>query len=1296
MNGKSRLSLTVLCLALVAAFGSPAFAQGGGATTALSGTVTDTSGAIIPGASVLVKNNATSTQFETTTNDSGYFTVPALNPGTYTVTVTLMGFKTAVLSDVRVNASTPATVKVALAVGGLEETVVVQGGSEIIQTSTPAVTATIDTNQILKLPTGSRDALQFVALLPGVNTPGGPGGNRDSTVNGLPQSTINITIDGMSAQDNHLKTGDGFFARVNPRLDAIDEVTVSMGAQDAASTGQGAVQIRFVTRSGSNQFSGSSYYYLRHYKLNANDWFNNRDLPPGPNGKAPKNQDVLYQPGTRVGGPIIIPGLFNGRNRAFYFFNYEESRSPGHNTETRTVLHPRSEQGWFRYTAQGQTVERNVLAIAQGAGFVGTIDPTIGRLLGDIRSAVTGTGGLVDNANDPLVQTFTYQYETKGVTRYPTGRVDFNLTDKHRLSWSMNYTDLVSTPDTTNNREPNFPGFPGTGSQISDRYTVQGTLRSTLGSTLVNEFRVGGTGGATFFAPEISPAQYGGTPIADQGGFLLSISQVGGITNAHSTTAYQAREASTKVIDNTLNWLKGSHSIQMGGSFTRADVWIDRQTWVPTVNFQVVSTDPADAIFNTTNFPGASGAQLTEARDLYAVLTGRISSINAEQRLDESDQYQFLGRSSERARLLDFGFFVADTWRVRPDFTLNLGLRYELQSPFYPLNNSYSKATVDDLWGVSGVGNLFMPNTLTGRAPVFQQYNKGEGAYDWDRNNFAPSLGFAWTVGGNGALLNQLLGSQSGDSVLRAGYSLAYNRPGMNDFVGTIDDNPGIQITANRNHTLNNLGAPGSILLRNRGDLGPPPNMPTSRVYPMTDGITEDIVIFDRNLQVPYAQTWTAGWQRKLTGNLVAEARYVGTRSLQPWRTYNYNEVNIVENGFLDEFRRAQQNLEANLAARRGAQFRYAGSGTGTVPLPIFVAYFGGRLDPNATASYSSSLFANSTFVNPLAKFNPQPQNMANALDADAARINNALAAGLPPNFLVANPNLLGGAESIGNGGSTNYHSLQLELRKRLSNGLQFQSSYVFGRAHVANFYSLRRPFAMTLDTGGEGGVTHALRANWVYELPFGQGRRFGGGVGNMMNRLIGGWSLDGIARIQSGTQLDFGNVRLVGMSKEELQKAFKLRFDDAGRLAYMLPQDIIDNTVRAFDVSATSLTGYGSRGAPTGRYLAPANGPNCIELAQTDPMTGFGDCGLRELVVSGPVLARFDLSAAKRIPIAGRVNFEFRAEMLNAFNTPWFEAVTGQDNEGENNATYSNPDEFRVTDAQSGRIVQLVFRVNW
>src|SRR5690606_12553325 len=206
----------------------------------------------------------------------------------------------------------------------------------------------------------------------------------------------------------------------------------------------------------------------------------------------------------------------------------------------------------------------------------------------------------------------------------------------------------------------------------------------------------------------------------------------------------------------------------------------------------------------------------------------------------------------------------------------------------------------------------------------------------------------------------------------------------------------------------------------------------------------------------------------------------------------------------------------------RGANFRYYGPGTGTSPLPIFLAYFSGRTDVDNPGAYGSSNFSSSTFVNELAMFNPDPHGMATSLDSAASRRANAIEAGLPANFLVANPHYLGGAEIVGNGGYTKYNSMQLELRKRLSAGLQFNASYVFGKAYTSSRYSLRTPRVKTMDGGTEGGVVHAFKTSWTYELPFGQGHRFGSGVGRVLVRIIGGWSFDGIARIQSGRMLVF------------------------------------------------------------------------------------------------------------------------------------------------------------------------------
>jgi hypothetical protein len=168
---------------------------------------------------------------------------------------------------------------------------------------------------------------------------------------------------------------------------------------------------------------------------------------------------------------------------------------------------------------------------------------------------------------------------------------------------------------------------------------------------------------------------------------------------------------------------------------------------------------------------------------------------------------------------------------------------------------------------------------------------------------------------------------------------------------------------------------------------------------------------------------------------------------------------------------------------------------------------------------------------------------------------------------------------------------------------------------------------------------------------------------------------------------VDFGNVRLVGMSENDVQKMFKLRFDDEGKAVWMLPQDVIDNTIKAFSVSATSADGYSTQGAPTGRYFAPANGPDCIE---PDAGADFGDCGVRSLVVTGPMFQQHDIRISKRTPIVGRTNFEFAVEMLNAFNKANFAPVGGI---GNNIANY---EVTGLTGTNSARIIQLVTRINW
>jgi hypothetical protein len=1254
---------------------TPAYGQGGNTQT-LSGVAIDPSGAVLPGADVVISIAATGFTESAVTNAEGAFSFPGLNPGTYTVTVKLSGFKTFVSNNVVLTSAAGANVRATLEIGGVEEQVIVSSASEIIQTQSTTISSTINTNQILKLPLTTRSAMDFVTFLPGVQT---PGGNRQSMINGLPQGMINITLDGVNIQDNTNRSTDGFFAIVSPRLDAIEEVSVTTAAQGSESA-QGAAQIRFTTRSGTNTFSGSVYEYYRRDSLNANTWFNNRDGV----AKAALKQDQF---GGRVGGPIL-------RNKAFFFFNYEQLLQPSETTRNRNILTTEAAQGIYRYSSSSGVQTVNLFQLAAANGQSTTIDPTIAKLLSDMRAS-TSNGSLATLNNN--MERFSFNVPVESERRFPTIRIDYNITDKHRFSSAWNYNWFTDTPDTLNNFDNTYPGFPAQAGQTSIRWNWSNSVRSTLTQNLVNEARVGYSSSPVRFFDEMNVGMYTGS-LANTNGYHLNFVAMDGttLTAAGPAPTPQSRDATSLLIEDTLTWLKGSHNISMGVSFTEYELWAKNSNLVPRLSFNVVTGDPALGMFTGANFPGGSADNVTAAQNLYALLTGRISTIDGDARLDENtNEYTYMGTSMQRARMRETGFYFQDSWRWKPNFTVNVGVRYDLQFPFYPLNSSYSTGTMADLCGVSGVGsgdslntkcNLFRAGNLPGQRPQFQNFAKGTYAYDTDYNNFAPNVGFAWNLGEKNGMLGTLLGDES---VIRGGWTRAYNREGMGTFSGQYGANPGVTIQSpDRSNNIGNLNSDGQGLpvLFSQSSRLSPAAFPSTPIYPLTDVVTEDINLFDSRITVPLADTWTVGVQRGLGRDFAVEARYVGTRSRENWQTIDYNETDVFENGFLNEFRAAQANLRANVGAGRGATFAYTGV-AGTVPLPTIFAYFHGTNGSAGNpASYTSGNFTNAaTFVNHLAIYNPNPITFANNLFADAGRRTSAAQGGVPANFFITNPDLQGGADLTTNVGKTDYHGLQLELRRRYAQGLQFQVSYALGETMTSSFLSFRRPVAMRRDVGSPGDLSHAGKITLVYDLPFGQGRRFGSGVNGFVDRIIGGWTLGYGGRVQSGQLVNLGNVRVVGMSLDDVQDIYKIRFDDANKFIYMLPQDVIDETIKAYSVSASSLTGYGSLGAPSGRYFAPANGPDCIEVANN-----VGDCGSGDLVVTGPMFQQHDFSMAKRVRLAGRTEFEFRAEMLNAFNQANFVPVGGI-----GNAIAS----YRVTGltgTNTARVIQLVGRFNW
>src|SRR5207248_2562582 len=239
-------------------------------TGRIEGTVTDPLGAAVPGAKVKVLNKATGLALENTADERGGWVFPSMATATYTVTVNHPGFKTVTIDNVKVDAGVPATVNAKLEVGSLTEIVEVQGGAEILQTQSATVTSTLVGRQLHDLPFTSRNLTELIVTQPGSATPGVP---RSTSVYGMPQSALNVTKDGINIQDNSNKSGDGFFNAIFPRADAIEEMTVTSAAAGADSNAEGAMQVKMVTRSGTNEWHGGLFEEHRNQSLNAKAYF---------------------------------------------------------------------------------------------------------------------------------------------------------------------------------------------------------------------------------------------------------------------------------------------------------------------------------------------------------------------------------------------------------------------------------------------------------------------------------------------------------------------------------------------------------------------------------------------------------------------------------------------------------------------------------------------------------------------------------------------------------------------------------------------------------------------------------------------------------------------------------------------------------------------------------------------------------------------------------------------------------------------------------------------------------------
>jgi hypothetical protein len=1187
-------------------------------TGQIVGTVYDPSGAVVPNAAVEATDMGTGIAVTATSTARGGFVFPALQPGHYRVLVTATGFEPALVDNLSVETGRITNIDVKFAVAAVGEEVKVVARSQVIETTSTTVSTTVGSAQIAKLPLSTRSVMDFALLTPGTAT---SSGTRFSTFNGLPGGAINLTLDGINNNSQRFRSGNTSFFNFAPvRLGAVEEVTMSTAGLGADAGAEGAVQVQMVTKRGTNDHHGQLFDQIRNEGLNANSPFNAaRNLPIA--------KIRQHEFGGNLGGPLI-------RNKLFFFGNYEQVYRPSTSTFTRTILTPEAQTGVFRYNDTNNVVRTvNLLDIAKQNGFSGTIDPFIAAQMG-IWNSASGSGSI--GTSDLIRNTLAFQEPQSPKNVFPTGRVDWQAASNLSVRGILN----LQWQDTATN--PQFPGLDFINSGYRATFYILSTGADwTISPNLVSQLSFGMQSNHEVFNPLNTTDIYsasGMRRIPFPAALNLTSPQAVG------DQLPQPRNNPVWNVSDTFTLLKGNHTVTFGGTFRYTTMWetitgnaAGGSAW----NLGIVGSDPAASLFTAATIPGVRTADLATANAMYAFLTGRVSSISGVKNVDEQSKMYGWNAVTRREAQAVGGVYLQDSWRTTPQLTMNYGLRWEFTGPMHNTNGIYTSPTVENLLGPSVAP--FQPGVFSSIAtPVIEQRSR---PYGGDYNNPAPNVGIAWNPKTESGFWNTLLGASK--SVIRGSVGVNYYDEGLVTFQQAAGQNPGLNQSVFLNPGQPGFPAGGLTLSSASPDLTV---SPASFSFPLAQsGFTfnRGYATVDPNIKSPMIVNWTIGFQREIGSNSAVEVRYVGNRGTHEWRSYDLNEVNIFENGFLTEFQHAQANLAINQAAgvstfeNRGLPGQFA--------LPMFAAAFGALGGQPALAA--SSGYGSGTFITQLQQ--GQAGAIANTLAGTNTYLCRLVGAALPAcgslgynangaypiNVFQANPYAAGSAINLLTDDSySRYHGLQMQYRVRPSRGLNLTANYTYGKTITNRYYdgsALTVNYTTLRDKKYEEGpnvfdLRHAFQSFATYELPFGKGRTFDPGNG-LLDQIVGGWNVSAIVRVQSGrpflltsgrntyNQRDAGVV-LNGISVDDLQKMVQVRPGPAGSV-FFLDSKLI-----------------GPDGRANSQYL----------LSPTTP----GELGQR-VFLYGPGFWNADIGLSKRFDLGGSAWINLEALFLNAFNHP-------------------------------------------
>lgn len=1148
-------------------------------TASMSGRVTDAQGAVTPGATVTLTDRATAQARTAVTDSQGRYAFFTLPPGVYDLSVTLGGFKTATVAGLIVEATRPAVQDVGLEVGGLTDEVTINATAEtLVIKRDSSVGNTIERQRLMLLPNLTRDAASLLALQPGVTSTG--------FVTGARQDQTTYAIDGIDISDNVI--GQTFRTAVPTPAESVEEFRMTVANPNATFGRSSGAQVSFVTRRGTNKFDGSVYTYLQDDKWNATPWHTNRLGQP-----KPPLEDRRY--GGSLGGPLV-------KGRTFFFGLFEARRDRGTTNVTRIVPTASLKQG--------------ILLFRDAAGNVQTINPR------DLDPRGVGANPLIlqmlalyPAPNDSSVGDglntggFTFDAATPVDDNQGIFRLDQNLNSNWRVDSSVNVSDRKSL----NAAQTDIVNRVATYNVPTKGRAVSVGLLGVISPNLTNEFRVGYVKDDRGAIP-IDPApQVPGLNIAiDLAGLSEPIDV--GTQNARK----QLFPLQTYQIINNLNWFRGSHSLQSGFNIRlmhQEDFRNDKVIGSLSVPVAQVGAGSFHRVPASQRPSFIAVTDVARYNALYGALLGVVDSSAYLATRDGSLQPNPIGTGLiSQSDLNAYEFYAADTWQVKPTFTVNYGLSYSWQTPPTEKDGRQTLLTfldggklVDakqylaDKRAAAERGEIYNPTLAY--VPIKESGRKH--AFDADYTNVSPRVSAAWTPSFTNGFANRLFGD--GKTVIRGGYSLLYDRSTTVQTIVIPTLGVGFAQTLSVNGPLRgeDPGDPFRV-----GDGPIPLAVNTAQTSPIVPalGFGELLsFVVDPTITVPRSHTANFTLQRELRGNMVVELGYIGRYGRNLYQSVNLNQVPYMFKDpasgqtFAQAFDAVARELRANPAAS-------------VTPQPWFENLLP-ALGPAGSRTRTLAATSTEDIIN---------GNLSNlflfAMDFYAAKSFN----NLQVLELFMRTSL----------GRSNYNGFFTTVRRRYANGLAFDANYTWSRSldQVGAVQNSAGLLPNSFEPDSEYGpsfndITHIFNSNWVYELPIAR------------NRLWGGWYTSGIFRAQSGFPAEIiQGFQVWGGSP-------LLSFGSGAIPTGPIPDASVNGGV-------VGSGGIGTSGDPAGNgsglniFRDPQsvfNNVRRLELAN-DKRTGRG-------VFRGFGFWQLDLSLGKSTRIAGDARLTVSVDAINALN---------------------------------------------